>query len=123
MIASPVIVDAPPPVVYSALPVFYNPPPTTGTVAVAPAPPPMPTVIQYPTGRYELRGDGVTTPYVWVWIPNPPSAPPPPPTPPPPARDSQLYRWTDEQGAVHWTDRWDAVPEQYRPRTTRPGLI
>jgi hypothetical protein len=136
VIASPVIVYAPPPVVYSAPPVFYTPPPTMGTVAVAPAPPPMPTVIQYPTGRYELRGDGVTTPYVWVWIPNPPSAPPPPPTPPsglpappeetsdpPPARNSQLYRWTDEQGAVYWTDRWDAVPEQYRTQTTRPGLI
>lgn len=114
VIASPVIVYAPPPVVYSAPPVFYNPPLTMGTVVVAPAPPPMPTVIQYPTGRYELRGDGVTTPYVWVWIPNPPSAPPPPPTPPsglpaspgatsdpPPARNSPLYRWTDEQGAVH----------------------
>ena len=134
VIASPVIVYAPPPVVYSAPPVFYTPPPTMGTVAVAPPPPPMPTVIQYPTGRYELRGDGVRTPYVWVWIPNPPSAPPPPPTPPseipappaptsdpPPARDSELYRWTDEQGAVHWTDRWDAVPEQYRTQTTGPG--
>ncbi len=51
VIASPVIVFAPPPVVYSAPPVFYYPPPTMGTVAVAPAPPPMPTVIQYPTGR------------------------------------------------------------------------
>src|SRR5262245_59025954 len=36
-----------------------------------------------PRGRYELRGDGVTTPYVWAWIPNPP--PPPPPAAPPPA--------------------------------------
>lgn len=142
VIASPVIVYAPPPLVYAAPPVFDNPPLTTGTVAVAPAPPPMPTVILYPTGRYELRGDGVTTPYVWVWIPNPPSAPPPPsapsppPTPPsgppalpgatsdpPPARHSQLYRWTDGRGAVHWTDRWDAVPEQYRPQATRPGPI
>ena len=137
VIASPVIVYAPPPVVYSAPPVFYAPAPTMGPVAVAPAPPPMPTVVQYPTGRYELRGDGVTTPYVWVWIPNPPSGPPPPPTPPaaappappgatsdpPPVRNSQLYRWTDEQGTVHWTDRWDAVPEHYRSQTTRPGLI
>jgi hypothetical protein len=136
VIASPVIVYAPPPVVYSAPPVFYTPPPTRGPVAVAPTPPPMPTVVQYPTGRYELRGDGVTTPYVWVWIPNPPSAPPPPPAPPselpappaptsdpPPVRNSQLYRWTDERGAVHWTDRWDAVPEQHRTQTTRTGLI
>jgi hypothetical protein len=35
-----------------------------------------PGVIEYPSGRYELRGDGTTTPYVWVWIPNPPSTPP-----------------------------------------------
>ncbi|MFQ5792614.1 MAG: hypothetical protein ACE5JI_19250 [Acidobacteriota bacterium] len=41
-------------------------------------PPPQPSVIYYPHGRYELRGDGVTTAYQWVWIPNPP--PPPPPT-------------------------------------------
>ena len=42
-----------------------------------------PTVINYPHGRYELRGDGVSTAYQWVWIPNPPpppAAPPPPPT-------------------------------------------
>lgn len=27
-------------------------------------------------GRYVLRGDGITTAYQWVWIPNPPSTPP-----------------------------------------------
>jgi hypothetical protein len=27
-------------------------------------------VVQYPHGRYELRGDGVSVPYVWVWIPS-----------------------------------------------------
>lgn len=37
-----------------------------------------PTVVQYPHGRYELRGDGIYTAYRWVWIP---SAPPPPPPP------------------------------------------
>jgi hypothetical protein len=26
-------------------------------------------VVQYPHGRYELRGDGVRVAYVWVWIP------------------------------------------------------
>ena len=26
--------------------------------------------------RWELRGDGLTVPYRWVWIPNPPSGPP-----------------------------------------------
>ena len=106
-----------------APPAIYAPPP----VAVAP-PPPMPTVIEYPTGRYELRGDGITAPYRWVWIPNPPPAPPaaPPPadvpaSPAPPAsrdpeprRHTMLYRWTDKQGVVHLTDRGDTVPDRYR---------
>jgi outer membrane lipoprotein SlyB len=52
--------------------------------------PATPTAVVYPTGRYELRGDGITTPYQWVWIPTPPPPPPPPPAPaapppPPPA--------------------------------------
>src|SRR4030095_2741469 len=107
----------------------YNPPPS-GTVSVAPAPPPD-NVIQYSHGRYELRGDGVSTPYRWVWIPNPP----PPPAAPAPLgdpssgvpspgdssfggpvapRQGRLYRWTDTAGVVHWTDRIDMVPEKYR---------
>ena len=148
-ILSPVVVYAPPPVfsgppAYYDSPASYDPPavysraavygpPVGGTVSVAPAPPSMPSVIEYPTGRYELRGDGVTTPYMWVWIPNPP--PPPPPGPPSdaaappapsasgdqsPARYSQLYRWTDGQGVGHWTNRWDAVPEEYRAQAKRP---
>ena len=116
---------SPPPATY------YSPAPPSGTLSIAPAPPD--NVIQYSHGRYELRGDGVATPYRWVWIPNPP--PPPPAAPPPPAgdppsfvpspgdspsggpaapRQSQLYRWTDTVGVVHWTDRIDAVPEKYR---------
>jgi len=137
--AAPAVVYAAPPAYYatpySAPPVYYAPPayydpPTT----YYSPPPPAPTqnVVQYPHGRYELRGDGVTVPYRWVWIPNPPpppAAPPPPAEPPaappagapssgapPPARQSQLYRWTDTLGVVHWTDRLDAVPEQYRAR-------
>jgi len=43
-----------------------------------------PTVINYPHGRYELRGDGIQTPFQWVWIPNPPPPPPPPAAPPAP---------------------------------------
>src|SRR3989442_9165337 len=115
-----------PPASYSP-PVSYAPPPSA-TVSVAPAP--TPSAGQFPTGRYELRGDGVSAPYTWVWIPNPPTAPPPaappPPTAPPagapsssdrsPTRQRQLYRWTDTVGAGHWTDRLDAVPEQYRSR-------
>jgi hypothetical protein len=113
---------------YSA-PARYSAPPS-GTVAVAPAPPqapPTPNVVQFETGRYELRGDGVSTPYTWVWIPNPPTTPPPAaPTAPPvgpssgsgqvPPRAGQLFRWTDARGVVYWTDRLDAVPEQYRSK-------
>jgi hypothetical protein len=84
-----------------------------------------PGVIQYPTGRYELRGDGVAAPHQWVWIPNPPPAPPtappessaisPSPAPPaPPARHVTVYRWVDGEGVVHFTDSLDAVPQEYR---------
>ncbi len=89
-----------------------------------------PGVIQYPTGRYELRGDGVVAPYQWVWIPNPPPAPPtappqspamsPPPAPSappatgPPARHVTVYRWVDGEGVVHFTDSIDGVPQEYR---------
>lgn len=66
--AAPVYVAGPPQyVVYSAQPQLVVVPP--------PAPPPLQNVIQYPHGRYELRGDGVTTAYQWVWIPNPPPPP------------------------------------------------
>lgn len=65
-----------------APPLAYSYPPyQTVYMAQPPVPPPapMPTVVQYPHGRYELRGDGMSTAYRWVWIPNPP--PPPPPGP------------------------------------------
>jgi hypothetical protein len=66
--------------VYVERPVYSTYP--SQVVVVQPAPPPAyPTVIQYPHGRYELRGDGVRYAYQWVWIP---SAPPPPPAAPPP---------------------------------------
>jgi len=35
----------------------------------------------FPEGRYILQGDGVTTAYKWVWVPNPPAAPTAPPPP------------------------------------------
>jgi hypothetical protein len=113
-----------------APPVVYSVPPD-GTVSVALAPPPMPSVVPYPTGRYELRGDGITIPLQWVWIPNPPSAPPTgpsagsptpsgaPPADPPAPHQSRLYRWIDAQGVVNWTNNWEAVPEQYRSQTKR----
>jgi hypothetical protein len=121
------------PMTYSP-PVSYAPPPSqTISVAPAPPPPPSPNVVQFATGRYELRGDGVSTPYTWVWIPNPPTSPPPAAPTAPPAgepgsnganggsghtatRVGQLYRWTDARGVVYWTDRIDAVPEQYRSK-------
>lgn len=130
-------------VIYSAPPVFYAPPPIYSSAAVyappvaysAPAynqaPPPMPRVVEYSTGRYELRGDGIATPYVWVWIPNPPPAPPVAPPPPSssepsssdvsPRRRAHAYRWVDEQGVVHWTDRLDAVPRAYRDKASGPS--
>jgi hypothetical protein len=123
--AAPPVYYAPPayyepPASYSA-PINYGPltsyaPPRSPTVSVAPAP--MPSVVQFPTGRYELRGDGVSMPHTWVWIPNPPTAAPPAAQEstsarPPTSRRSQLYRWTDAEGTMHWTDRLDAVPEQY----------
>ena len=125
--------SAPPPYstpVYGAFP-DYAPP--VNTVSLAPPPPPMPSVVEYPNGRFELRGDGMTSPYNWVWIPNPP--PPPPPGPPPggpmfsptgpvfsddrpldrPSLSSRrIYRWTDDQGVINLTDRLESVPVKYR---------
>jgi hypothetical protein len=76
------------PVYYVGRPVYYAAPIYTypaqaQAVVVQPAPAP-PTVVQYPHGRYELRGDGVQTAYQWVWIPNPPPPPPAPSAPPAP---------------------------------------
>ena len=147
----PVVVFAPPiwygPDPYYYPPAAYDPGPGYGTspYGTASPPPPMPRVVQYPTGRYELRGDGFTTPYQWIWIPNPPSAPPPsapPPWAPPPwappalqpapaqppastkpepPGNTTVYRWTDAEGVVHLTDRLDTVPPRYRTqaRSTR----
>jgi hypothetical protein len=100
----------------------YAPPVVYSAPTYSPAP--MPRVVEYPTGRYELRGDGYGTPYHWIWIPNAPAAPPPPaepaPTTPPasitpePPGKTTVYRWTDANGITHYTDRADSVPAQYR---------
>ncbi len=69
-IGSPGLVYAPAPdytPAYYPPPIYYDPSSAAG---------PAPGLIQYPSGRYELRGDGTTTAYTWVWVPNPPSAPP-----------------------------------------------
>ena len=147
-------------VIVTAPPVAYLTPPSYGPAAyydapgidasgseayappfpAAPAPPPsMPSVVEYPTGRYELRGDGDAIPYAWVWVPKPPAAPPDilPPAPQevradPPARPIErqpsasgsdgnaLYRWTDDRGVTHWTNMPNAIPEAYRPQVRRP---
>ena len=72
---------------------------TDGRVVMLAAP--TVTVVNYPTGQYQLRGDGVTVPYYWAWAPSqvyvaappppavpaapdmPPAGSPPPPPPPP----------------------------------------
>src|SRR6266508_2919780 len=98
VVAPPPVYSAPPPA-YPAPPVYSMPPPAYSALPPAYSAPPryarqvytapasaQPTVIHYPHGRYELRGDGIATAYQWVWIPNPPIAPPPPgATPGPPA--------------------------------------
>ena len=118
--------------VYAPAPVYTAPPvyvPVVVPVAISdlPAAPARPSVIELPEGRYELRGDGVSAPYNWVWIPNPPAAPPAsssPPTAPSsgdrsPVRRSQLYRWVDEQGVMYLTDNADTVPEEFRKQAKR----
>jgi len=122
-----------PGVVYAAP--SYSPPP-----AFAYAPPslepPLVRVVYYSTGRYVLYGDGMTSAYQWVWIPNAPPAPPPPPDAPPappappsatpepqqaPSSPRELWTWADEHGTTHWTDRRDNIPERYRAVAQRRG--
>ena len=113
-------------VVYVSPTVYVTPPAALAAPAVAaPAPP---SVVEFPTGRYELRGDGVATPYSWVWIPNPPAAPPAATLPPdeprsPPATvtaaRSPVYRFTDDEGTVIWTNQVERVPEPLRPDAKR----
>jgi hypothetical protein len=65
-----------PPVTYSyvqAPPVVYAEP-----MPPAAAEESEPREVVYPNGKYVLRGDGVSTPYHWAWIPNPPPSPPDP---------------------------------------------
>ena len=108
-----------PPVAYAAPPAAYAPPATAYAPPPAPAapPPPMPRTVEFGSGRYELRGDGVTSPYVWVWIPNPPTAPPPGYSAPSTA--PALYRWTDERGVATWTDDLQKVPARFRAQAAQ----
>ena len=110
---------------YETVP-MYGPAPAYSPPSMELGLPPMPSVIPYPDGRYVLMGDGLTSAYRWVWIPNPPSAPPeksPAPIAPGPAasRGGALYRWVDDQDVVHYTQGWDAVPERYRAQVKLAG--
>jgi hypothetical protein len=122
-------VYAPPPVMYlppaeSASPAAYGPaanayapPPPAPT---GPPPPPTPRTVEFGSGHYELRGDGVNSPYVWVWVPNPPTAPPPSSSAP--SKAPTIYRWTDERGVTTWTDDLQKVPVRFRAQATQTRL-
>jgi hypothetical protein len=118
------VVDASTTIVYAspAMPAATAPP----AVSVASALP-TPTLVDLPGGWYQLRGDGVTMPYSWVWIPKPPPAPADPATssygsdgPPrsaePSARDGRgsAYHWTDDRGVTTFTNRLDRIPKRFR---------
>jgi hypothetical protein len=109
-------------VTYAGVPAFEAP---------APAALSMPRLVEHPTGWYQLHGDGINTPYIWVWVPKPPPAPiawpapppaahaPEPPAPqvvlPPRGPTDPAYRWTDDTGVVTtWTNRLDRVPRRFR---------
>src|SRR5712664_133527 len=122
--STPVVYSAPP-TYYSAPPTYYSPPPTYyGPPPAYYGPPPAAAPLHqdvqpiqrevvFPTGRYVLRGDGVSTPYTWVWIPNPPTAPPGAPSSSVPGSaniERPIYSWTDANGVTTWTDRLSKVP-------------
>ena len=121
---------AQPPASYPT-PIAYGPPPAyAGPPAAAYAPPayapprqqevePLQREVVFPSGRYVLRGDGVTTPYTWVWIPNPPSAPPGGAPASTREREHPVYSWTDANGVTTWTDRPWTIPAQYRAGARR----
>lgn len=90
-IPNPTNLPSPPgaPSAYSAPAPTYSAPPAQVQQTYAAPAPAQPTVFQYPHGRYELRGDGITTAYQWVWISNPTIAPPPLGAPPAPSAASQ----------------------------------
>jgi hypothetical protein len=70
---------APPPV-YPAPAAYVTAPayPVVSSVT-AEGPPAVRREVVYAHGRHVLLGDGVRTPYQWVWVPNPPAGTPPAP--------------------------------------------
>jgi hypothetical protein len=116
-------------------PPFVRPPfvhgpghfPARSFVYAAPPAPPYYTPVYSPPVVIAVAPPPPITPYQWVWIPIPPPAPPTAPPPPSapvaadrePARQSQIYRWVDEDGVANWTDGWDSIPERYRAQAKR----
>jgi hypothetical protein len=127
VVMSPVVSE----VVYAST-LVYAPPgvsaPAAG-LAFGASPLPTPTLVEHPGGWYQLRGDGVTTPYSWVWIPKPPVPPAPSTELAPSAQGSDApgraadsrtrddrgpaYHWTDG-GVTTWTNRLERVPKHFR---------
>lgn len=77
------------PVAYQPVYVYQQPVAAPATLSYSAVPAPATPAVQreviYPHGRHVLYGDGVTTAYRWVWVPNAPPPPPPALVPPPPA--------------------------------------
>ena len=115
------VVDASTTIIYASPPV---PAPTFapalgGAAFGGPSMMPTPTLIEHGDGWYQLRGDGVTMPYSWVYIPKPPTAPPTEvaSAPDPPARPADrgpAYHFTDDRGVTTFTNRLDRVPKRFR---------
>ena len=75
------------PAYYPAPVVYTAPAPVPAPTYTQPPPPQVEREVVFAEGRYLLQGDGVSTPYKWVWVPNPPAPPPgPPPSAPPQPR-------------------------------------
>jgi len=79
--SAPPAPPAPPAVPAKAAVVVQPAPPTTTVVVPVQPAAPTPTIVAASNGRYQLYGDGATTPYYWVWIPSGAASPPPPPPP------------------------------------------
>ena len=91
-----------------------------------PAAPARASVIEFPEGRYELRGDGMAIPYTGSGFRILPRRRPrlrhrraSGSGDRSPTRRGQLYRWVDEQGVMHLTDNADTVPEEFRKQAKR----
>jgi len=56
-----------------APPLYMTPPAYQSQLYLGP---PAPREVCYVGGCYHLEGDGMTTAYRWVWVPNVPAAPP-----------------------------------------------